>query len=299
MTSPSGRETTTTASVQVDFFCVGGNKCGTTWLSEMARQHPDLNVSSNKEPQFFTNNWDKGWDWYARNWADATGVRGEFSTSYLHDPDAIERIAEYFPDAKIVAVLRQPLERAISHLRHQLRVNDRRGDDYAAFLEKWPTVVRCSTYAWKIRLYEEKFRREQVKILLYDQIKDQPRETLREVFRFLGVNPEFAPPGLDQVIGKGFVPQYRAAEKLRYKLYKLLQRLELYSVIVFFKKTGLTEWFRRANTARDNRAQLRQALLPHLPHFIADIEELRSSPLVEDKDTLDRWLADLRSAAQI
>ena len=86
-----------------------------------------------------------------------------------------------------------------------------------------------------------------------------------------------------------------AAEKLRRKLYQLLQRLELYGVIVFFKRIGLSDWYRRANAARDEQVEMRQALLPHLPHFIADIEELRSSPLVEDKDTLDRWLTELRS----
>jgi hypothetical protein len=297
MTSRSGQETTTRASVQVDFFCVGGNKCGTTWLSEMARQHPDLNVSSNKEPQFFDNNWDKGWDWYARNWTEKTGAKGEFSTSYLQKQDAIERIAEHFPDAKIIAVLRQPLDRAISHFRQILRMNDRGGDDHATFLEKWPTVVRCSTYASKIGLYGEKFPPHQVKILLYDQIKNQPRETLQQVFRFLGVDPEFSPPGLDQVIGKGFAPRSRAAEKLRVQAYRMLQRMELYNVIVFFKRIGLAEWFRRVNTASESQEQLREALLPQLPHFLADIEELRRSPLVEDKETLDRWLAELRNAA--
>ena len=296
MTSPNGQKTATTTSVQVDFFCVGGNKCGTTWLSEMARQHPDLNVSSNKEPQFFTNNWDKGWDWYARNWAAAAGAKGEFSTGYLHNPDAIARLAEYYPDAKIVAVLRQPLERAISHFRQVLRMHHRGGDDHATFLEKWPTVVRCSTYAWKIRRYEELFPRDQVKVLLYDQIRSQPRETLEELFRFLGVDPEFSPAGLDQVIGKGFVPRSPAAEALRRRLYRLLQRMELYSVITFFKKIGLAEWFRRVNTAGDDQEKLRQALLSHVPAFITDVEELRESPLVQDKDTLDRWLATLRSA---
>jgi hypothetical protein len=280
--------------VQVDFICVGGNKCGTTWLSEMLRQHPGLNVSANKEPRFFTDRWENGWDWYARNWAAGSGAKGEFSTAYLHRPESIRRIAEHYPDVKILVLLREPLERAVSHFRHLLR--ELETDDYNAFLVDKPTVIRSSVYGEKVRLIERLFPRERTKILLFDQIKQQPAQTLQQVFRFLEVDPDFRPRGFDQVVGKGFVPRSRRLEALRAGTYRFLQSKEWYGIIVFLKKAGIADWIRRINAAKTDRPGLREALLPYVPEFIADVESLRTSPLIEEKDVLDQWLERLRGA---
>ena len=59
--------------MNLDFVCIGGTKCGTTWLSQMLTANPEINVSVNKEPCYFSGNYHKGAKWYAKNWAKKAG----------------------------------------------------------------------------------------------------------------------------------------------------------------------------------------------------------------------------------
>ena len=67
----------------LDFACIGATKAGTTWLSHVLRQHPELNVSINKGPCYFSNHYELGLEWNARNSIDREGLKGAFSNHYL------------------------------------------------------------------------------------------------------------------------------------------------------------------------------------------------------------------------
>lgn len=106
----------------IDFICIGANKSGTTWLYEMVRQHPEICVSKVKEPHFYSHNYDKGYEWYFNLWKTEINQKtGEFSTTYFNSVLALDRIVKDNPDVKIVLLLRDPLSRAYSHLKHLLR----------------------------------------------------------------------------------------------------------------------------------------------------------------------------------
>ncbi len=296
----------TAAPVPVDFFCVGGDKCGSTWLSEMLRQHPQLNVADNKEPHFFTDkwNWHRGWDWYGRNWSREGGVRGEFSTSYIHCRFALERIAAHYPNAKIIVLLRHPLQRSISQLKHLLRSPENRAlarggtaEEYAEFLVKHRMVIRCSKFSFWFDVMAERIPPERVKVFYFEQIRDEPERVIAEAFALLGVDAEFRPTQPDAVRNRGFVPKSYWLEAVRERTFRFLEKYELYGAIHWVKRSGLPGLLRRANSGTTDESNMRQALLASVPEFIDDLERLRDNPLIPDSRYLDQWARELRETA--
>ena len=114
-----------------DFIIIGAQKSGTTALHNYLSEHPQVLPVARKEVHFFDINYDKGADWYRRQFIDPRSlngrasvrkmVSGEATPYYLFHPLAAERIAQTVPDAKLIALLRDPVSRAYSHYQHNLR----------------------------------------------------------------------------------------------------------------------------------------------------------------------------------
>jgi len=106
------------------FLILGAQRGGTTSLYRWLAQHPQVARPLEKEVQFFTLDWGRGLDWYRRHFPAATEGRVTFEASpyYLYHPLAPKRVAEALPDAKLVAVLREPVARACSHVEHNRRL---------------------------------------------------------------------------------------------------------------------------------------------------------------------------------
>ena len=200
-----------------DFFVVGHPKCGTTALYEMLRRHPQIYMPELKEPIFFASELPARAHRYR---APATlteylslfdaalpGQRvGEASASYLWSPTAPGRIAEVAPDARIVAILREPASFLRSlHLQClQSRYETERDLRRALALEearrqgrslprgsRWPQVLLYSDYVRyveQLRRYGALFAREQVLVLIYDDFRRDNEATVRRVLRFLEVD---------------------------------------------------------------------------------------------------------------
>lgn len=108
---------------EIDFFVIGAARSGTTSLYRVLEQHPDVFVPTVKEPRFFAEHWDRGWDWYTGLYKDApTGSkRGDFSPNYTNSLDETSRIVPRlhaaYPDAKLIYMVRNPIACAISNWR--------------------------------------------------------------------------------------------------------------------------------------------------------------------------------------
>jgi hypothetical protein len=211
-----------------DFFIVGHAKCGTTALYEMLRRHPDVFMPEVKEPQFFARNLPELGDEPPRSRFEQTGrvpetlaqylslfaaARpdqrvGEASTFYLWSRVAAARIAERRPDARIVAVLREPASflhslhlqmqqngvETESSLRRALTLEGarREGREIPAAAH-WPEALMYSErvrYVEQLRRYEAVFPRDQILVLVYDDFRSDNLGTLRRVERFLGIDED-------------------------------------------------------------------------------------------------------------
>lgn len=191
-----------------DFFVVGAPRAGTTSLYHALDRHPQIFVPAVKEPHYYA--WPEVADTYYDTSfvADAAAylelfadrqpgqLAGDFSTSYLFRHRAASRIRADNPDARIVMVLRHPVERALSHHRMDRRdgytlasVVDLLGPTAAdpRFRREYLDVGR---YADQIRAYREHFDDRQIHIILFEDLVGAPTATMRDLFDFLGIDAD-------------------------------------------------------------------------------------------------------------
>jgi hypothetical protein len=221
MSSEPARALSTPAIRVPDFFIVGHAKSGTTALYEMLRRHPQIFLPDSKEPWFFATDMRPRFepmlgglppatlDDYLSLFVDAGPDRsaGEASSSYLWSRTAATRIAEVQPDARIIAILREPasflrslhLQFVQSHLETEkdlrgalaLEGARREGKHVPNSSRFRPRVLLYSEhvrYVEQLRRYEAVFPRERILVLIYDDLRQDNEAVVRTVLRFLAVD---------------------------------------------------------------------------------------------------------------
>ena len=216
----------------LDFLVIGAPKAGTTSLHEYLRTHQDLFLPEAKEQQFFTRDqaYEQGWDAFARvAFRDAPAGRllGKVSPHYLGGPAqwrdpaqesrpvssvTAERIAATFPAVKLVAILRDPVERAISSYWQAVVLGDERRPIDDAFADElapealaaarhYPLdhtqYVALGEYGRLLSDYLEHFPRERLLVAATGDLDSSPRDLLTELWLYLGVSPH-TPPNLGE-----------------------------------------------------------------------------------------------------
>lgn len=256
------------------------------------KAHPDINASLNKEPHFYSRNFDKGGNWYASNWEKKKGIAGECSTSYLYDRQALERIRHFHPEARIVVMLREPFDRALSHLRHLAR---EKRTDPQGLLEAHPEVISNSLYGSHLANVLALFPREQILMLFYDELAREPRTLLERLFRFVGADPEVVPAGAERVVGGGFEPRSKGMERVRKRIYDRFKQGGFHKGIHWVKKTGLSALYRKLNDRSETHPEGTKApdkvLKPYIPRFREDLSAfLEQEELTErERSALAEW----------
>jgi len=180
-----------------NLIIVGAMKCGTTSLHYYLSLHPDIRMSREKEIEFFIEErrWNRGPAWYARQF-DARGrVRGESSPNYTATrrfPGVAGRIRDIVPDARLIFMVRDPIERLVSHWVH----NFTHGRERRSFVEILADdrYLERSMYAVQLEPYLERFPREQILIIEMEHLRARRLDVLRDVFTFLDVNADFVSP---------------------------------------------------------------------------------------------------------
>ena len=195
-----------------DFLILGAQKAGTTALYAYLRWHPQITGPSFKEVGFFDRHYARGERWYRAHLPITRGgkVVGEASPSYLFHPLAPERVARLVPGARLIALLRNPVDRAFSHYQHEValgreplsfaeaiaREDDRmRGElermlgDPSYFSHAWwnYTYAARGRYAEQLERWFTAFPRERLLVLLTDDLARDTAGTYRRVLEFLGV----------------------------------------------------------------------------------------------------------------
>lgn len=172
------------ASLIPHFVIVGAVKAATTWTAVHLARRPDIFVP-NPEPRFFSENYDKGLEWYLALFssAPAGAIVGEKSADYLAHPTALARMSKAIPAAKIIVQLRDPVDRAYSDYRMLYRRGTTRHPPEAYFSRRSPPndigsrFLRGGLYFEHLRRCFDHFAREQVLVLLYEDIRDEPQRT--------------------------------------------------------------------------------------------------------------------------
>lgn len=203
---------------------IGAQKCASTWLHRILAEHPQVTVPAEKEIDFFSYRYDHGFQWYERCFADAgpgSLARGEISPSYFCEPSAPARLARYAPDVRILLSLRDPVQRALSNHRHEVREGHLAGADlsFEAGLANNPMYVEQGLYATHLRQWLRHFAREQVLVVLLEDVETEPDAVCRTVYRFLGVDDSYVPDGLRERYNRSFASRSRWLSQVKDSVY--------------------------------------------------------------------------------
>lgn len=182
-----------------NFFIVGAGKAGTTSLYEWLKQHPQVFMSPVKEPRFFARDLPhpvglviKDEREYLNLFSKASGYRaiGEATSSYFRLWREVPvRIKTAVPDARIIILLRDPVERSYSNYLMHFRAGRERGRSFYDALLSSPFAPNYRlTYAMPTRAYLEVFGEQNVLVLLFERLRRNPYELLVEVASFLGID---------------------------------------------------------------------------------------------------------------
>ena len=197
-----------TARPGLDFICIGGQKCASTYVHRAIAQHPacwmpraEIHWFEDPDYASFTPAaMDK-----LRAMCDRPGaLRGVKRPALLGREECAPRLAKHFPDAKLIAVLRNPVHRAISAYYHYINNGIHPPEPLRKGLgrildgrARWPghrRILEFGEYHRHLARFLEHFRREQLLVLLYDDLKVEPDSVVAECYRFLGVDTAFRPP---------------------------------------------------------------------------------------------------------
>ena len=202
-----------------NFIIIGAQKAGTTSLYHYLGSHPQITMSSKKEVHYFDLNFSKGENWYRTHFPFAKSlgketIIGESSPYYLVHPHAPLRIHKLLPTIKLIVLLRNPVERAISHYFHEKK----KGRESLPIMEamaieeerislEWKRMVENSSYhsaTFRSRSYKRRgmylsqlkryfqyFSKEQLLIVDSEGFFENPKRVLKKIYRFLLVDSDF------------------------------------------------------------------------------------------------------------
>jgi Sulfotransferase domain len=225
----------------LDFAVIGAQKSGTGSISQYLRLHPEIHIPLVREAPFFNRDdrYEKGWDWYAGEFfshAPDDALWGTVSPQYMSDPLVPGRIRETMPEVKLIAVLRNPVHRALSHYRMAVRrhgedrtfdqaVNELAEEAAAHSARKARADQKGGLQGYLVRgeyarilgSYYELFPKEQIMVIFSEDLLERdPRNTYQDVLRFLEISPAFVPDNLGKRYGAGGTKtRIDAVDKLR------------------------------------------------------------------------------------
>ncbi|MEL7190354.1 MAG: sulfotransferase [Pseudomonadota bacterium] len=191
----------------IDFVIIGAAKSATTWLQIQLQADPAVYMPD-PELHYFSREYERGDDWYLSHFSDEGQGRtvGEKSNSYLYEPDSADRLHRAMPQVKLIAQLRNPVERAYSNYCMLYR----RGDvsaDIQSHLD--PSVSEnfrfhvAGQFASHLQKYVDLYGREKLLILFFEGVRQDPEGQMAKVRRHLALPPrELAPVKRDKVKDK-------------------------------------------------------------------------------------------------
>lgn len=204
-----------------------------------------------KEVDFFSYYYDFGFQWFERKFEinDRKTIAGEISPSYLHGPGVAERAAKYNPGMRVILIVRDPIERALSNHRHEVRVGHIRGPDlsFEFGLQNNPAYIEQGLYAKHLKNWLCFFPQEQIHVEKFEEIFDDATAFLQRVCAFLGVNEAYSSDRLYSRSNVSHLNRSVFLERARVAGRKMFRAAGLSGIWNSIGDVGLRERYRQMN----------------------------------------------------
>lgn len=238
--------------------------------------HPDVYIPE-REIRYFSKRYDHSPSWYRNHFEQRSTehVVGEKSPSYFANPDAAARIYRWNPDVHLVFSLRHPIERTYAMYCMMLR-RGHVSKDIESELAPGKWLVRPSLYFERLRPYRDRFPDEQLHVLIFDDLKENPQKFARDLFSAVGVNSTFKPSMLDRKFGhrkKRGGPIWAAIRSFSLKLSNSLDLAD--STIQWLRKRGYTDWIHRLRPEKEDPSLSTSIRRELRDYYRDDVNQLR------------------------
>ena len=226
------------------FIGIGASRCATNWIAKCLGEHPEIYMAYPNELSFFSHpkkgksNYElEGIEGYYKRFAKSCGKKaGEFSPTYFYDPSVAEILKKHFPNIKIIASLRNPISRYSSEKTYfknfQFLDKDRR------------ELIERSKYYESLLKYYNIFGKDNIKVIIMDDINKNPLKVIQELYSFLNVRNDFSPPSINTKTNEVSKAKYKELEKYRQgasKIAEFFKKRNLNSVVNILRKLGVNK----------------------------------------------------------
>lgn len=274
-----------------NFIVIGPGKSGTTWLYQILGAHPQICTSSAKETVFFDSEYHRGLKWYAKFFrqcesAAETHAVGEISNTYIFSPQVPGRIKQDFPAMKLISTLRNPIERAFSHYLFERRNAAVNGTFEEALLQR-PDFLERGCYNQHLTPYYDQFPKNQIQVLVFDDLKSDNQAYADQLFQFLNVGP--LPD--ESILGKRVLgaseARSRVAAKVSVGVARAVRAAGFPEIVTKIKNSFVAKMLFKPIDRNHYPAMLPETELRLKDYFRSDIEAL-SNRL--DRNFVELWL---------
>ncbi|MEZ9551892.1 sulfotransferase domain-containing protein [Vibrio breoganii] len=232
-----------------NFIVVGAQRCGTTWLYDSLKSQQSVYLPlERKELHFFDDNFAKGIEWYEnyyKNVNDETHI-GDITPKYMYDLSCAKKIRDTLGQVKIVIMLRNPVDRLVSHFGLAVRDRGYDPDGLNNFISNNPDAIERGMYYEQVKNYYEVFGQENVYLIKFDDIRKNQRVVLDNLSKFLGFKYESF-TGKAKNNNDSYIPRWQWGYAKSKQLADALRRQGFDSLVESFKNSGFNKMFGRSN----------------------------------------------------
>jgi len=246
-----------------DFLVIGAARSGTTSLYHYLKSHPQIYFASKKhpEPHFFLKNeeYEKGISYYSDKYfknVNNDKKAGEISTSYIYQPYVAKRIKKHLPKVKLIAMLRNPIERSFSNyvFTYKNGLDSLSFED--AILQEKKRIANPETqfhseiqphaymdrgrYYKQLMEYYKYFSSDRIHIIFFEDFISNTLGELKKAFKFLGVNSTFTPPGTEKIYFNNSYDNFTIKKETKTFIYNELKN-DIQQLSLFLNK-NLSAW---------------------------------------------------------
>ena len=213
-----------------DFIVIGPAKAGSRWIYECLREHPSICLAKNaKGSRFFEKYYHRGIDWYEGFFESChNGLKiGEVDETYISCPETPERIFHHLPNIKLITCLRNPIDRTFSAYLYFHRMG-LINESFETALDNYRKILISDTlYYDHLQRYLKFFSAENILILLFDELEQDPAQLIVKIYRFLGIDETYKPSVLHSRVNVAKEPRSRFLNKIAIKTSLLLRKWDM------------------------------------------------------------------------
>ncbi len=275
---------------KVDFIGIGTSRSASTWIYECLREHPQICMSQPKETRFFAElNYDCGLNYYKKCFSHCKdkNIKGEYTPAYLTDERSPFLIKEHFPDIKLIVCLRNPIEKVFSSFVYAQKGGKTPSTKSFETHLKESNLIKTGEYYPYLKRYFNLFPKENILILIYEDIAKDSTKFIQRIYKFLNVNRDFIPENITKKMNSGdgkqskflFIP--RTYFSLRKSLRKSKLGKKIRIILKLLKLNQLATAILKANRKYNRtfqkplmNSQTRKFLQKHYDQDIKNLEKL-------------------------